>query len=144
MRGARVAVNFNPIGGHHSGTLEHNGERMRCDQCMGEVEAKRQQVLAGGWGSDEEEEGEAWDEEEALRRAAMDRTTFMGHCCGPSEGQRKHPDVLELVDVRLSLRVRGRRGVGSCRGGVAQNLWGFGVEYIASRYACSPLQQGAA
>jgi hypothetical protein len=106
MRGARVAVNCSPIGGHHSGTLEHNGERVRCDQCMGEVEAKRQQVLAGDWGSDEEEEGEAWDEEEALRRASMDRTTFMGHCCGPSEGQRKHPDVLELVDVRLSLRVR--------------------------------------
>jgi hypothetical protein len=112
MQGARVAVNCRPIGTHRSGVLECGGERVRCDQCMGEVAAKRQRVAKGAAGA-EEEEGEAWDEEEALRRASMDRSTFMAHSCGPSEGQRKHPDVLELVDVRLTLRVRGgEQGVG--------------------------------
>lgn len=121
MCGARVAVNCRPIGTHHSGILEDNGQSIRCDQCVAEVEAKAQRLAACAARS-AEEDGGAWNKEEALRRASSSRLQFKKHCCGLSEGKSAHTEFLELVDVRLSLRVsRDAAGVGLARG------WGFGV-----------------
>jgi hypothetical protein len=98
MQGKQVAVNYRPTGRHFSGTLvlsSGSKVRIRCDECVA-------QLAAAAPGGHQEE----LDEEEELEAATYTLPEFLTHCCGPLPPDLQHMDVLEVVDLRMTPRVR--------------------------------------
>jgi hypothetical protein len=130
MQGARVAVNGQPQGSHHSGILEKDGKEVRCEQCAEEGLAAAAKANGHSW---------TWTPLQALQHACWKRGRFAWHCTGLDKS--KHPDVLELVDVRLSLRVRGHRGPPGVLQGWSRASWSLLSSHqpsLLAGYAHSP------
>lgn len=102
--GKQVAINVPSTSTHRTGIIESGGTRIRCQQCVGAVEARRQQVVAGAASGGGKMTG-GWDEAAALQAASYDYSGFLKHCSG-SAAALWHPlDVIEVASVRISLRV---------------------------------------